>query len=155
MRAPHEIVSRLAQIENEDMFGFRREVLIFALPYEHAKPFIDDAVTEELWPTYAHLADVDIHNTMTAYLDFARRKALDHRGISASRSVEKLGEWLWLLGNDDEYNAFTAAPYPQYGVPQLDLLYRLIGLEPPNTPEWQRMATGLPCYDGCDAGCAA
>ena len=87
------------------------------------------------------------------YLDFAIGKIRNHRGISASRSVDKLTEYAWLLGRDDVVTAMEAADYPQYGAPKVKAFAEGMGWEWPSTPDLARMSQGLPCEDTCADGC--
>src|SRR5258706_374110 len=97
-RTQDEIVPRIAAIADDDWAGFGREVLIPALDFTHAKPYLVPEATAAEW-------DIDEAGDTEAaawsYLDFAIGKIQDHRGISAGRSVDKLTEYAWLLGRDD------------------------------------------------------
>ena len=63
------------------------------------------------------------------YLDFAFGKALDHRGISAGRSVQKMKEYCWLLGLDEAVAfAEDSENYPNYGVPILKHVAKALGV---------------------------
>lgn len=90
---------------------------------------------------------------MWAGLPFALGKILNHRGISASRSVDQLTEYAWLLGRDDVVQAMQDAAYPQYGAPKVKAFGEGLGLEWPGTEPMRRMADGLPCSDDCWQGC--
>lgn len=71
------------------------------------------------------------------YLKFAFGKAENHRGLSASRSVDRIGEYLWLLGLDTD--AFEAAEYAQYGVPKLKVAADRLGVPFPESPRLVNM----------------
>ncbi len=94
---------------------------------------------------------------ITAYMaENGWDKALGHRGISASRTIQKIGAWLWLLNRGDLYERFLATNYPQYGVPMLVLVCKELGLPMPierDAKRIERMARGLPCEPGCENGC--
>ena len=66
-RTQDEIFARIRTIEDEDLFGFRREVLISALDYEHARPFLSKATTAEQW------AKAQIDDVETAARDYYER----------------------------------------------------------------------------------
>jgi len=90
----------------------------------------------------------------TRYLAFAIRKVVDHRGISAERSVVKLREYAWLLGRDDAVVAMDAAAYPQYGAPKLKAFALAMGLPwPTDDIVLEHMASGQPCSPNCWEGC--
>lgn len=137
-RSQDEIVARIERLrENDrDPFGWSREVLIGYLDYEHAQPYLQDGVTEKDWAE-AIAEDGDwVANPIASlidYLDFAWTKALDERGLSANRSVDKIKQWLWLAGEDGLLGQFLDAPYAMYGKPQLAVVTR--ALAPEKMPE--------------------
>jgi hypothetical protein len=89
-------------------------------------------------------------------MEVAVGKAIDHRSISASRSVEKLAEYAWLLGHDKlAAEMIEDHRYPMYGCPALKHMADTLGwqIDEMQNPLFVRMAEGLPCHDGCDEGC--
>jgi hypothetical protein len=90
---------------------------------------------------------------MAAYMSFAWSKVEDHRAISASRSIDKLGAYVWLMGDDNVLSEMEAAGYAQYGAPKLACVCLAYGLPIPQDEEVQRMIRGETCRPGCDAGC--
>ncbi|WP_206061618.1 hypothetical protein [Nonomuraea basaltis] len=145
-----QIVARIREIEQDDFFGFRREVLVMALDFEHARAFLVGDATDDTWepPTAAKTGQ-----DAKEYYDFALGKIRHHRGLSAERSVDKLGEYAWLLGRDDVVAAMKAQPYCQYGAPIVKAFADGFGLAWPDEPEVNRMVAGEPCEDGCERGC--
>lgn len=133
MKTQEEIVARLNQ--SDSMFGFDRSVLVPFLDLEHAKPFLVPDMTD--W-TQVPLDRETVLNQMREYMDFAWRKVEDHRGLSASRSVEKFEAWLWLLGDEPVIADFDAAPYENYGAPKLHVVCKAYGLP---VPESERCRT--------------
>lgn len=155
MRTQEEIVARLEHGRSTDIFGFGAEVLLQALDYEHAKPFIKPEVTEAEWGEIPPTAtDETVERAAADYMRFAWGKAQDHRGISASRSVEKITEFAWLLGRDDVLEAMEAAAYAQYGAPKLHAACKLLGWNVPSDKATAHMIAGLPCTEGCEEGCS-
>ncbi|MEV1245168.1 hypothetical protein [Nonomuraea sp. NPDC049750] len=151
IRARDEILARIRAVEAEDWFGFRREVLIDALDFEHAREFLRPEVTSDQWrPALDHPSMLA---QATAYYDFALGKIRDHRGISASRSVDKLTEFAWLLCRDDVVAAMDSGKYEQYGAPKVKTFGSGFGLAWPDDPAMKRMADGEPCEPGCAMGC--
>lgn len=149
MRTQQEIVDRYESIKDQDFFGFKAGVLLSRLDYQHAEPYLKPGVTGDEW-------EPDTTEPVAAikdYMGFAWEKALGHRGISASRSVEKIEEWIWLSGDDDLMQKFLAAGYAQYGVPQLVAVCEHLGIDVPEGDDVRRMAKGLPCEDDCISGC--
>jgi hypothetical protein len=152
VRTQDEIVTRMKAIEPDDFLGFAREVLLDALDFEHAKPFLVDDATPEKWAE-AMVELGPLEEQAKDYLAFAYGKADDHRGISAGRSVSKMTEFMWLMGRDDVVVAIESVPYPQYGVPKLAVISRLTGWPGPEGEELERMARGEPCRPDCMEGC--
>jgi len=158
-RTAAEVVARFHAIKEDDVFGFRQEVLADALSFTEARdgglPLRPEA-TEESWGE-ARLTGDKLIPAARAYLEFAIGKIQDHRGISASRSVDKLGEMAWLAGRDDVVSAMESAPYEQYGAPKVKAFAEGMGF----TDIWaaasdaalERMAVGQPCTEDCDSGC--
>ena len=147
MRTQEEIAAKVTATQAEgDFFDFRSAVLLEYLDFEHAQPFLKPGATTEAWEARSTGRGGDNPNERTGtldpadeetlkadmlvYLAFAWEKAEDRRGISASRSVQKLEMWLWLLGHeklvalaadDDSYSPYgapiLAAISKEYGVP--------------------------------------
>lgn len=133
-----------------DFFGFRREALVDAMEFETASDLVEEDVTADDWD------EPDVMATASDYLEFAIDKAHNHRGISASRSIQKLEEWLWCLGDQQLLARFIESPYHQYGVPKLAVLVDAWGVDHDyfKTDAWRRMTDGLACDpDGCMEGC--
>lgn len=153
-RTQAEILARIDEAADDDWLGFRRDVLISALDHEHAIPFLKEGVTAEQWNADnegGRFADVE--QSARDYYTFALGKIRGHRGISASRSVEKLTEFAWLLCRDDVITAMEEADYTNYGAPKVKAFAAGFGLDWPNEPDMERMAAGLPCEPGCGMGC--
>jgi hypothetical protein len=150
-RSQDEIVERARAAA--DIFGSRKAVLVPALDYEHAREFLKAEITEKEWPPIPSrdklLADA------REYFAFALGKIRDHRGISASRSVDKLTEFAWLLGRDDVVAAMEAADYSQYGAPKVKVFADGFGLDWPESQDMTRMAAGEPCTPDCEEGCGS
>jgi hypothetical protein len=152
-RSQDEIAERFRRSRDDDTLGFRAEVLIGSLDYEHAKPFLKSDVGPQDWTDTALTVEV-VSEEANKYLGFAFGKALDHRGLSAGRSVQKLTEWAWLLGRDDVVEAMDSADYAQYGVPKLVAFARGFDLPVPEDEELERMARGERCRPDCEDGCS-
>jgi len=149
-----EILTRIHKRESTDLFGFERGDLIAVLPYSSAKEFFKSEIRADDWTPDARDRE-GVLKTMREYMDFAWGKALDHRGISASRSVSHLHAWVWLLG-DEDYAAIPWAHYAQYGAPVLKAVTERFGFAMPDSDradKARRMAQGQPCTDDCEEGC--
>jgi hypothetical protein len=161
VRTQEEIVIRLRAIRAQhrdvldELFDFRQEVLMEALDLDHAREFLGSNAAGE-W-----VQRVDHETYARDYLGFAIGKILDHRGNSAGRSVDKLGELAWLLGRDDIVRAMDHARYPMYGAPKVKALADGLGwpfldeLDGDDRQALARMAAGQQCDPrGCKWGCA-
>lgn len=106
-RSDDDIVTRLRSVMDTDFLGFKAEVLVPYLGYDHAVEFMradpdtgEPAIGRDEWEERA-LTRLAPAAAGADYLPFAVGKIEDERGISASRSVEKLTEWAWLDEQDD------------------------------------------------------
>lgn len=130
---------------SHDLFGFGSAVLGVHLP-EGWQP--GNEHVHELYP----LTEEFVRGEAIEYLKFAFDKALNHRGISAGRSVTKMREYAWLL-DMDEAVAFAddGTNYPYYGVPVLKHMARAFGVPLPSEIEaWEDgLMCRLDCMDGC------
>lgn len=151
MRTQDEIVARMDGLK-DDLLGFKSEVLLDWLDFEHAKPWLVDGATEAQWAE-AHKDTGSLEDEAKSYLAFAYGKAVGHRGISAGRSIDKMTEFMWLMGRDDVVAAIEAAPYPNYGMPKLVVISDMLGWPKDDHEYVARMAAGLPCREDCDEGC--
>lgn len=167
-RSPADIVTRMK--EASGFLDFTGEVLADYLSFDDAAPVRSGAVTREQWeapitelqgyggavnkPRPIAPDDAEfILLSARAYMTFAWTKVEDHRGISASRSAQKLTAWLWLLGWDTAEVVDDTNRWGQYGAGVLADISKCLGFDIP-TDEWAtRMIAGLPCVDGCDGGC--
>ena len=151
MRTANEIVDRC--LAKGDIFGFSAEALAEFLTFEEAKPLLKDTATPDKWECEPRTREAVIRK-MADYMNFAWGKVEGHRGISASRSVDKMRAWVWLLGDDDALREIERAEYAQYGAPKLAVVCHRYGFPIP-ADEWAtRMIAGEPCgaYEGCGCG---
>lgn len=153
MRTQDEIVAKIEA--SAGFLDFTGEVLKPYLDFEHAKPYLNPGTTPEQWEDAREKdhGDNAIRAALAEYMAFAWGKVEDHRGISASRSVDKCSAWAWLLAGDDIAREIDAAGYAQYGAPKLAVICQRFGLPIPQSEEVQRMIGGQPCVPGCDGGC--
>lgn len=132
---PEAIVNKIKT--NSDMFGFTAEVLVDYLPWEHRKQFFKNEYLEEVnsgkeTPKPAITDPREAVQDMLDYMVFAWMKAMDQRGISASRSIHKIGAWLWLLGREDLEGAIHEdRRYNPYGMPALIYVCDKLGIDVP------------------------
>lgn len=155
MRSLTDAVAWYEQHKADDLFGFKREVLFNYLPFELAKPYLKPEATAALWNTDLHPFTVEqVTADAMKYMDFAWGKVLDHRGLSAVRSINKLQMWCVLLGEDELVaRCDDESKYPMYGAPILLAICTTLGWPVPTDERAARMAAGKPCHNGCDEGC--
>ena len=151
MKTQEEIRARFDEHRGsyDDMFGFKQEALFEALEFASVADIVQEGVTADGWH------EVDVEKTAREYLKFAVGKVADHRGISASRSVEKFTEWLWVLDDADLSRRFEEAEYSPYGAPKLAVLAEAWGIRTSemDSEAWSRMSKGMNCTDDCREGC--
>lgn len=150
VRTIEEIITFYRASQQDDFFGFAGDVLLPYLPKDKVAEFAEPQESYTPQPLEREFILKEMHE----YMEFAWGKVEDHRGISASRSVEKMTAWLWLL-KDDETRAFAenGSNYAQYGAPILKKICEVYGFPIPNNSIIERMAQGKPCEDDCDMGC--
>lgn len=164
MRTQEEILKRIEESKKRNaFFNFEIEVLVEALDFEHAKPFLKNTATPETWNVereadgygpklrYPLTREEDLKKAAAAYLKFAWGKAEDHRGISAGRSVDKMTSFCWLLGHDTK--SIEEAGYANYGCPKLKACAELLGEPLPTDEAIVRMMQGEACHPYCEEGC--
>lgn len=160
MRTQTEILDRYnaAGSGSDDFFGFRREVLAAAMTGETLRQ-TGLGIEESTLAAAPITPPEHLDSEAREYLTFAIGKIEDHRGISASRSVDKLREYAWLLGRDEVVAAMDKADYAQYGAPQVRAFGEGMGwgyldLASDGCRDWlERMSHGDPCTDDCESGC--
>lgn len=95
-----------------------QRLMISMSNYHPLMVYHSDYIKEDCEPD--PLTEETIIEEMRSYMGFALGKARNERGISASRSVWKYVQWLWVL-EDEELLAFAEDDdnYPMYGMPVL------------------------------------
>ncbi len=121
-RSEKEIKERIEK--GSDPFCFGEAVLIDYLTYENAIPYLTEEYKEkvnkkgEKWRQITNVKEAA--QDFLDYMVFAWGKAENQRGLSASRSIIKLGAWLWLLGREDLSELINNEDlYNPYGAPAL------------------------------------
>ena len=134
-RSQKEILER---IENSNCFDFAANVLADYLNWSTAKKFYKDEYVKDVEAGKKKKPKRinDIYETAQDFLDymvFGWMKAMDGRGISAGRTVNKLGHWLWLMGRDDLKAIINDDDlYNPYGTPALIAVCEKMGVEVPD-----------------------
>ena len=153
MRTIEEIKYKIKH-PSDDLFGTTIDLIEF-LSYQDAKELLKPEVTEADWSKDVKpLTEETVIAEMKKYMEFALEKAENHRGISASRSIEHFEQWLWLL-DDKETLAFAEDEdnYSNYGAPILKRICEKYNFEYPQTSWMQNMAKGLKCHEDCEEDC--
>ena len=100
-RTQEEIAKKLE--EGDGLFNFASEVLVDYLNFEDSKSLYNEKYVESVEKGEAEAPKqiTDLREAVQDFLDymvFAWGKAQNQRGISASRSINKLSTWAWLFG---------------------------------------------------------
>ncbi len=132
LRTQQEIITKIDSFKGfDDMFGVKRNDCIVYLTFENAKKYLKPSVTGKKWDKdYKKLTAESILKEMEDYMSFAWDKANCMRGISANRSIDHFGIWIWLLGEDDFYNEIIKEfkeNYYYYGKPILEKICKRYG----------------------------
>ncbi len=157
-RSQDEILARIKALSAhatevlsvEDFGGWRREVLIEALDYTNARPFIKPDVTEDAW--FAETCS-DVNDELVDYFAHTLGNLELHKPVSSLRAIARLREYVWLGGHDGALAAMDAAPYGNFGAPKLRALQAAMAWEMYWEPTARRMAEGKLCRPTCDLGC--
>lgn len=116
-----------------DMFGFGASVLLPYFDFDDIKGHLKFEYVakveagEETWVRYPATVEL-VTACAEEYMRFAWGKAMDHRGLSAGRSLYKLATWLWMAGDDEAVDILMdESNYPPYGAPALRLVCERYG----------------------------
>jgi hypothetical protein len=164
MRTTEETLARIAYLNTnsaEDFFGAQRGDLIATLPFEDAKEFLTPegvAKGAVVWDENREDTDDKIVAKMGRYMEFAVGKAMNHRGLSAGRSLDHYRAWTWVLG-DEHFEAIEWANYQNYGAPVLLQIAEKYKFSIPTGTDrdlarFINMSQGQMCHLGCQDGCA-
>lgn len=149
MKTIKEITEKAVD-KSKEALSFWPEVLLEFLTYEQAKPLLKPDYDGKDWPKPLPLTREIVVEKMREYMSFAWDKAENHRGISASRSVDKMHAWTWLIGEDNQINWDN---YQNYGCPILKQICEKYGFNIPKSEALVRMSQGLVCGTDYDCGC--
>ena len=123
-----EIV-KLMQKHSKSGFDFAPEVIVNFLEVESLRQFTRPDADLTGFKTFSFEEGVQ---DFLDYLVFAWGKALDERGISASRSIQKLSAWLRIYNRPDLADILNdSSLYNPYGAPALLKVSNELGIEPP------------------------
>jgi hypothetical protein len=134
---PDEIVEILDNDNEEDFLGFKRQVYLDFLPWDLAKKYFKIEyiqAVEKGEEEYSHVGSVpEATQDFLDYMVFAWMKAMDERGISASRSIQKLSAYMIVLGREDVSKILEDdSSYNPYGRPALKEACEILGISYPD-----------------------
>lgn len=135
-RSKEEILKQIEEHRNE-MVDFWVAVLLDYVPFESVKHLLKEEALEKYESGECKWTVItDVEESVQDFLDymvFAWRKAENMRGLSASRSINKLSCWAWLLGRDDVMEILEDdSLYNPYGAPALVKACKTLGIKVPN-----------------------
>jgi hypothetical protein len=144
MKTVEEIRKRYAEDDDQDMFGFGKQVF---------GDYLVECYKDEHKDKVRELNQEEMQKELIDYLGFAFGKAIDHRGLSAMRSVIKLSNWAWMLERQELHDFARAdGNYSCYGVPILKRFAQAFDVPiPEEIAKWE---DGKPCKPDCD-GCTS
>lgn len=139
LKPQQELAEKFTQVlGSNQMFDFRPEVMYPYLSFENAKPHLKDEAVKaieagtEKWEQITSIEKCATE--FVDYMKFAWGKAEDERGLSASRSIQKLGMWLWMMDRDDLRIIIEDDNlYNPYGAPALIEVCKQLGIEVPES----------------------
>lgn len=158
MKTQKEVADKIDYLlENlfDDFMGFQRNDLLRFIDYKHIKHLLKEEVTEQEWDKdVLPLSEEVIRKEMEKDMDFATNKALNHRGISAVRSIETMKAYVWLLEDMESYDYLCDhGNFQNYGMPMLKFIADKYKIAFPCSEAAENMAAGKPCEPDCIEGC--
>lgn len=127
MKSVQEIKDKIKEGFPTDFFGFATGDLVYALPYEAAKDYLEEDFiakenAKEEYEKQATLTDEAVIGKIIDYIPFAQEKIDCERGLSADRSCQHFITWFWLI--DEAFSKMLrnlyVYHYAPYGQPLLD-----------------------------------
>lgn len=155
-----DILKHIKKLDAElSFFSFHREVLIGYLPFSLAKDLLTEKFLEE-FDENSWRQKVTVEEALAEAKEYSRfgwGKIIDHRGISTSRTIDKMKSWMFLLGDTEMIRLCeTESAYMPYGAP---ILYKICKKYGWDIPEFDtgtvgsgtvgNMIRGLPCSTSC------
>lgn len=139
LKSQDEIKDKFADIQKSELyFNFKGEVLMDYASYENIKAYLKEEYIKKIesgeakWEAITSIEECA--QDFLDYMNFAWGKAEDERGISASRSIQKLGMWLWLMSREDLAEIIANDDlYNPYGAPALIEVCNQMGIDVPKS----------------------
>ncbi|MBE9491056.1 MAG: hypothetical protein IMY67_12230 [Bacteroidetes bacterium] len=123
MKTQKEIIAKIYEINEEDILGFGFSTLVPFLDPSNAKGLVENIGEASDWKRQTS----SISYVIKDYMPFAFEKANNFKGISASRTMTKMGLWLW-LDNKNELSK-DCHDYKYYGKDQLVCICEEYGID--------------------------
>lgn len=128
----------LAIMKENDFLGFGKEVALRVLEFETVKNYINENAVkdvengkQEKWKVMTDV--IEAAQDFLDYMVFAWSKAMDERGISAERSIEKLAAWMKILSRKDIAVILEdESLYYPYGKPALKKACEMLNISCPD-----------------------
>lgn len=125
-------ILEIIKSKTDSLFSFDKEVFVDYLPLEEAKKFLTEESAKAIKEWNQITTIEEAAQDFLDYMNFAWGKALDKRGLSASRSIEKLGAWLQVMSRPDLATLIdTNSLYNPYGAPALIAVCKNMGIKIP------------------------
>lgn len=155
MKTQSQIAEQVRRVVTEQRPMDREfAVLLPCLDFAHVRPFIQPDATEKQWTTdELTLTEESITEDAQRCLAGAWSTLDRHDPEQANRLIGNFRAYTWLLGTDEQVDAFEALDPNPFGAPVFLWVADQFGWEMPDTETAQRMATGAPCSDLCIRGC--
>lgn len=116
--------------EHSDFIPFAKEALLDFLSFEEAQPWLKEDAAPDDWHQPTERTVERAIDALTEYMGrIALDKAVNHRSISASRSIDKIRAWLWLAGDDEGVELMDRTAYENYGAPKLLTVCERLGID--------------------------
>lgn len=132
-------------MRESSFLGFEKEVASSFLTLEQAQEFLSDEGKDKYYAdpsSWSMISDVnEAAQDVLDYMVFGWMKAIDERGISSSRSIQKLSAWMKILSRPDVADILTNNDrYSPYGRPALKDACVALGIPYPDYlwPETER-----------------
>lgn len=128
MRTQEEIIERIEQKKQLDIFGVHVGRLCHYLTWENAKPYYQEEWIKKVESGeekygQGELTRDNVIAEIAQYMPFAWDKANNCRGLSAGQSIEHMNALCWLLGEDDLVEKMEdPGEYYNYGKPLLEII---------------------------------
>ena len=159
MRTVEEILVRMQTPREPDPTGITSAFLMGALPFEHARPYLNADITEQMWEGFT--AHQKSEEALITYIrdSLPRSWAVVSAGGEPQDILPKVHltlltykAALWLLGYDEDDLEGALGQFQYTGKPQLWLVSKLLGLSDAqilewDTSEWRTSMSGTPAPD--------